>query len=63
MVHPEWTDEQVQEEVERILNDESAGMPMDDPEDLTQMAFGKNNQENNLGTSDDKSEGLEGIEE
>lgn len=36
---------------------------MDDPEDLTQMAFGKNNQENNLGTSDDKSEGLEGIEE
>lgn len=25
MVHPEWTDEQVQEEVERILNDESAG--------------------------------------
>lgn len=43
MVHPEWTDEQVQEEVERILNDEQAGMPMDNPEDLTEMEFGKNN--------------------
>lgn len=63
MVHPEWTDTQVQEEVERILNDESAGMPMDNPEDLTQMEFGKNNQEGNLKSPDVKSEGLEGIEE
>lgn len=63
MVHPEWTDEQVQEEVERILNDEQAGMPMDNPEDLTQMGFGKENpieKENpNLG----QSEGLDNIEE
>jgi len=57
MVHPEWTDKQVEEEVEKILNDESAGMPLDNPEDLTQMNFGKNNQENMEGTSDDKSEG------
>ena len=57
MVHPEWTDEQVEQEVERILNDESAGMPMDNPEDLVQMDFGKNNQTNNLGSSDVKSEG------
>ena len=63
MVHPEWTDTQVQEEVERILNDESAGMPMDNPEDLTEMDFGKNHNENNLGSSDVKSEGHEGIEE
>ena len=63
MVHPEWTDEQVQAEVERILNDESAGMPQDNPEDLVQMGFGKDNQENNLGSSDVKSEGQEDIEE
>ena len=63
MVHPEWTDTQIQEEVERILNDESAGMPMDNPEDLTEMNFGKNHNENNLGSSDVKSEGQEGIEE
>lgn len=59
MVHPEWCEKQVRDEVERILNDESAGMPMDNPEDLTQMAFGKNNQEGNKNLSDDKSEGLE----
>ena len=59
MVHPEWTDTQVEQEVERIMNDSSAGMPMDNPEDLTQMAFGKNNQEGNKNLSDDKSEGLE----
>ena len=63
MVHPEWTDTQVQEEVERILNDESAGMPQDNPEDLVQMDFGKNHNENNLGSSDVKPEGQEGIEE
>ena len=34
---------------------------MDNPEDLTQMNFGKNNQVNNEGTSDVKSEGQEGI--
>ena len=63
MVHPEWTDEQVTEEVERILNDESSGMPMDNPEDLTEMEFGKNNQEGNKNVTDDKSEGFEDIEE
>jgi hypothetical protein len=63
MVHPEWTDEQVTEEVERILNDESAGTPMDNPEDLTQMGFGKENPLGNKEGSDVKSEGLEGIEE
>ena len=63
MVHPEWTDEQVTQEVERIINDESAGMPMDNPEDLVQMGFGKNNQTNNLGSSDVKSEGQGDIEE
>lgn len=63
MVHPEWTDEQVEQEVERILNDESSGMPMENPEDLTQMSFGNNNQENIEGGSDVKSEGLSGIEE
>ena len=63
MVHPEWTDEQVTQEVERILNDDSAGMPQDNPEDLVQMGFGKNNQTNNLGSSDVKSEGQEDIEE
>ena len=59
MVHPEWTNTQVEEEVERILNDEQAGMPMDNPEDLTQMAFGKENplKDENLGN--DKSEGLD----
>ena len=62
MVHPEWTDEQVKTEVERILNDESAGMPLGNPEDLTEMNFGKNLNENNLGFSDVKSEGQEGIE-
>lgn len=63
MVHPEWTDEQVTQEVERILNDDSAGMPQDNPEDLVQMDFGKNNQTNNLGSLDVKSEGQEDIEE
>ena len=63
MVHPEWTDQQVEEEVERILNDESAGMPMANPEDLTQFNFGKNNQGGNPGGSDDKPEGQENIEE
>lgn len=58
MVHPEWTDTQVQEEVERILNDESAGMPMDNPEDLTQMGFGGNNQDENKDSSVGQSEGL-----
>ena len=63
MVHPEWTDEQVLQEVERIMNDDASGLPMDNPEDLTQMNFGKNNplkKENpNLG----QSEGLKDIEE
>lgn len=63
MVHPEWTDEQVQEEVERILNDESSGMPMENPEDLTQMEFGKNNPLEKENPTDDKSEGLDNIEE
>jgi A118 family predicted phage portal protein len=57
MVHPEWTDTQVQEEVERILNDDQAGMPMDNPEDLIQMQFGKNNQGEGNNVTDDKSEG------
>lgn len=61
MVHPEWTDTQVQEEVERILNDETAGMPMDNPEDLTEMQFGGNNKMGNKNVTDDKSEGLENI--
>jgi A118 family predicted phage portal protein len=63
MVHPEWTNNQVQEEVERILNDESAGMPMDNPEDLTQLQFGKNNNGGNKEGSQGNTEGLEGIEE
>lgn len=63
MVHPEWTDTQVEQEVERILNDESAGMPLGNPEDLTQMGFGKNNQVTGKGSPDDKLEGHEGIEE
>ena len=63
MVHPEWTNTQVQEEVERILNDESAGMPQDNPEDLTQIGFGGNNKVDQEGSQNDKSEGLEGIEE
>lgn len=63
MVHPEWTNNQVQEEVERILNDESAGMPQDNPEDLIQMGFGGNNKAKPEGPQNDKSEGLEGIEE
>lgn len=63
MVHPEWTNNQVQEEVERILNDEQAGMPMDNPEDLTQMQFGGNNPIDNKGSNPGKSEGLEGIDE
>lgn len=62
MVHPEWTDTQVEEEVERILNDESAGMPMGNPEDLTQIEFGKNNQVTGKGSPDDKQEGLDNIE-
>lgn len=57
MVHPEWTEEQVEMEVERIMNDDSMGMPMDNPEDLTQMSFGKNNQVGNNNVTDDKSEG------
>lgn len=61
MVHPEWTDTQVQEEIERINNDESAGMPMDNPEDLTELEFGKNNQAGNKNVTDDKPEGLENI--
>ena len=63
MVHPEWTDTQVEEEVERILNDESAGMPMDNPEDLTELAFGGNNQEKGKNLSEGQSEGLENNEE
>lgn len=63
MVHPEWTDTQVEEEVERILNDESVGMPMGNPEDLTEMEFGKNNQVAGKGSPDDKPEGLDDIEE
>ena len=62
MVHPEWTDQQVQEEVERIMNDESAGTPMDNPEDLTQIEFGKNNKAGGQGGPEDKLEGLEGNE-
>jgi hypothetical protein len=63
MVHPEWTDEQVQEEVERILNDEQAGMPQDNPEDLIEMDFGKNNPMEKDNPNLGQSEGLEGIEE
>lgn len=63
MVHPEWTDEQVQEEVERILNDEQAGMPQDNPEDLIEMGFGKNNPLENENPAVGKSEGLDNIEE
>ena len=40
-----------------IMNDDSMGMPMDNPEDLTQMSFGKNNQVGNNNVTDDKSEG------
>lgn len=58
MVHPEWTDTQVQEEIERINNDESAGMPMDNPEDLTEMSFGKNNPMGNKNESEGQSEGF-----
>ena len=36
---------------------------MDNPEDLTEMDFGKNHNENSLGSSDVKSEGQEDIEE
>ena len=63
MVHPEWTNNQVQEEVERILNDEQAGMPMDNPEDLTQMQFGGNNNPGKEGSTQGNTEGLEGNEE
>ncbi len=63
MVHPEWSDRQVEKEVERIMNDDSVGMPMDNPEDLTQMSFGKNNNANSLGSSDDKSEGFKDIDD
>lgn len=63
MIHPEWTDNQVQEEVERILNDDMSGMPQDNPEDLIEMEFGKNNpmkKENpNQGLSDNSDETLE----
>ena len=62
MVHPEWTEIQVQEEVERILNDEAASMPMGNPEDLTEMQFGNNNQGGTLKGSDVKSEGQVGNE-
>ena len=63
MVHPEWTDTQVEEEVERILNDESAGMPMDNPEDLTQMGFGGNNQQEKENPTLGQSEGFGNNEE
>lgn len=63
MVHPEWTDEQVNEEVERILNDESAGMPMDNPEDLTQMSFGKENPVEKENPTQGQSEGFGNNEE
>lgn len=36
---------------------------MDNPEDLTEMEFGKNNQEGNKNVTDDKPEGFEDIEE
>lgn len=62
MVHPEWTDEQVEQEVERILNDEQAGMPQDNPEDLTQMGFGKNNHMEKENSNLGQSEGLENNE-
>ena len=45
------------------MNDDSAGQPMDNPEDLTQMQFGINNQNKNEGTSDDKSEGFKDIDD
>lgn len=63
MVHPEWSETQVQEEVERILNDESAGMPMGNPEDLTEIEFGKNNQGGKQNPPGANTEGLEGNEE
>lgn len=63
MIHPEWCDKQIVEEVERILNDSSSGMPLDNPEDLTQMAFGNNNQANDDDVPDDKSVGQVGMEE
>jgi len=63
MVHPEWTNNQVQEEVERILNDEQAGMPMDNPEDLTQMNFGGNNNPGTNNSNQRNTEGLEDIDE
>lgn len=63
MVHPEWTDKQVEEEVERILNDEQAGMPQDNPEDLMEMSFGGNNNLNKENIPDDKSEGFKGNDE
>lgn len=63
MVHPEWTDTQIEEEVERILNDESAGMPQDNPEDVFELGFGGNNKEGNNNLAQTKPEGDEGIDE
>ena len=63
MVHPEWTDTQVQEEVERILNDESAGMPQDNPDDIFQMGLGGNNGPDGKGSPDGKPQPQEGIDE
>lgn len=63
MIHPEWTDEQVEEEIERINNDGSMGMPSDNPEDLAQMSFGGNIQDENKNSSGGPAEGQENIEE
>lgn len=62
MIHPEWCEKQVQEEVERIMNDDSFGTPLDNPEDLTELSFGKNNNVDNDNPTEDKSEGFKDIE-
>ena len=61
MQHPEWTDTQVDEEIERINNDGSVGVPVPNPEDLTQMGEnqlgGINNQAKDKNVPDVKQEG------
>lgn len=61
MIHPEWTDVQIDEEIELINNDTKVGEPLDNPEDTSQLGFnqsGGNLNEGENNSSDDKSECL-----
>lgn len=65
MIHPEWTDEMINKEVEQILNDDSVGVPVDNPDDISQLGFkiDNNNNQNNGENNSQLKTGSDGMAE